>query len=441
MNSILVIFVLIICWVLVLGQVRDSLSKGIVVCFLGYWSISLLLSLLNPSGLFNVSFRVYFILSVHLLLFIIGYTAIPNKYFKVSTNAGHYNVVSICKSVLFWGLFAGVLLFGISTLINQRAALALYTTGNVKVDPMNLLFEGSRLRYYLYDLLCVPFYYFSMALFSYLIFYQKGYLIHKIGLLILIVVYSLIGGGRVTILMILFYLIFFFFTGERIRKSNREIRKIKISLRTVIVIACIVLVLFGGMAYVTYVGRNGLEGFNQKELVDSSSDVADQILTYSLGPFRAFDYALAHPNIFFNSGYHFFRATFCGFDYFLSLVFGVFGLKFEPINYLSLSIMQDTPIQVGDGIGFNYAYTSVIYPYIDLRFFGVCFYGLLFGYLCRYIIIKAYKKSSFYYLALLSFIFYMLMYTVFSNLFNKDYTVLYIFLLLYLARKDKKTCC
>lgn len=398
-----------------------------------------MLSVFNPSGLYVVSTRAYFLLLVHLLMFVLGYAIIPRQLFKIPATSGRYSVESICKSKFFWVLFWGVFLFGISTLINQRAALALYTTGNIKVDPMNLLFEGSRLRYYFYDLVCIPFYYFSMALFSFLFFYQKEKTIEKVQLLLLIVVYSLIGGGRVTIIMILFYFIFFIIAGDRIRASNREIKKRKISLRTIVLSTILVLSLFGGMAYVTYVGKNGLEGFNQKELVETSSDVMDQIVIYSLGPFRAFDYALNHPEVYFNSGYHFCRATFCGLDYFLSLVLGVFGIKIFPINYVSLSIMQENPIQVGNGIGFNYAYTSVIYPYIDLGFIGVCFYGLLFGYLCRFIIFKAYKKSSFYYLALLSFIFYMLMYTVFSNLFNKDFAVLYIILLLLMAKKEKKT--
>lgn len=441
MALLLVSFVLFLCWLLALDCVKDSLSRGILLCFLGYWTISLITSLFNPSGLYNVSIRTYFILLVHLLMFILGYIVLPSSECVISSKAGRYSIDSICTSKLFWLLYWSILIFGLITLINQRAALAFYTTGNIKVDPMNLLFEGSRLRYYFYDLVCTPFYYFSMALFSFLVIYQKRRRIEKIALFVLIIVYSLIGGGRVTIIMILFYLLFFFIAGDRISSSNYEIKKKRISIKTILLSTLIVVFLFGGMAYVTYIGKNGLEGFGQKEFIETSNDVVDQLVVYSLGPFRAFDYALNHPEVYFNSGYHFVRATFCGFDYLVSLALGVFGIHYSPINYLSLSIMQENPIQVGNNIGFNYAYTSVIYPYIDMGFIGVCFYGLLFGYLCRLIIVKAYKKSSFYYLALLSFIFYMLMYTVFSNLFNKDFSVIYIVLLLYLAKKEKRIIC
>ena len=231
---------------------------------------------------------------------------------------------------------------------------------------------------------------------------------------------------------------FIYFAGDRIHTSNNEIRPIRISPKSIIVGALVVGVLFFGMVYVTYIGQHGIDGVDSKDFQDTSGHFVNQILVYSLGPFRAFDYALSHPSLYFNSGYHFFRATFCGFDYFVSLVCGVLGFHFTPVNYFTLSIMQDTEIMVGNDLGFNYAYTSVLYPYMDLGVVGVCCYGLLFGFLCRKMILLSYKKSSFYYLALLGFVFYMLMYTVFSNLFNKDYTVLYLALLLYLANKNKR---
>lgn len=412
------------------------MSKGVIVCFLGYWSLSLVLSTFNPSRLYDVSASTYFILLLHLLLFVVGFSIIPPKSFKVHLNAGRYDVSSICNSWLFWVLFLVIVLFGVHLLITQSAVLAFYSTGNIKTDKLELLFEGSRLKYYFYDLICTPFFYFSMALFSYLLFYQKRMIHVKLALLTLIIIYSFIGGGRATVMLIVFFLLFFYFSGNRIHTSNSEVTPIKITLKSFLLGFLIVGVIVSGMVYVTYIGQHGLNGVDIQEFQETSGEFANQIIVYSLGPFRAFDYALNHPLLYFNSGYHFCRVTFSGLDYFLSLVSGVLGFPFTPINTISLSILQGNDIMVGHDLGFNFAYTSVIFPYMDLGIAGVCIYGLLFGYLSRKFILLSYKKSSFYYLALLGFVFYMLMYTIFSNGLNKDYAILYIALLLYLAKKD-----
>lgn len=438
MEFIIVVFTLVITWGLALGRVKDTLSKGIVFCFLGYWSLSLILSTFNPSSLFNVSISAYILLLAYVLFFVVGFSSFHPKNFKVSANAGIFSIDGICNSWLFRILYILVVSFGIKTLIIQRVALAFYSTGNIKIDPMNLLFEGSRLQYYFYDLICLPFYYFTMALFSYMIFYQKSYRLTKMALLLLIVVYSLIGGGRATVILVAFFLVFFLFSGERISATNSNIKRRKISLKAIIISLIVGLFLFFGMVYITYIGLYGIGHVDANDFFDTSGMLVDQILVYSLGPFRAFDYALSHPEIFLKSGFHFIRASFCGFDYLLSLVFGVLGFPFVPINYDTMSVMQDLSIDVGNNISFNYAYTSVLYHYIDFGAIGVCFYGFLFGYLCRKIVLLSYMKSSFYYLVLLSFIFYMLMYSIFSSFFNKDFTVLFIVLLFLMAKKEKR---
>lgn len=435
MNLVLVIISLFFLWVIVRSNVQDKVSKRVIYCLILYWIISLAISTFNPLGLYNVSTTTYILLLLNVFAITIGYCTVGESKDYLYPDKRSFCIDEVIKSYSFWIIFIIVFIFGIYTIRNQYAALLYYTAGNLKVDPMGLLFQGSRFKYYFFNLFCTPFYYSCMAIFSYCILYERKYVKSIIALLALIFVYSFIGGGRVTVLFVAFYLLMMYFWGDRIHYSNNDIKAVHLSPKTIILFSIFAILLFGGMVYVTAVGISGISG--KLDLDGAYDELLTLFVTYSVGPFRAFDYALQHPDVYFGD-YCIGRASLGGLDYLLSLIAGVFGIHFTPVNYSTLTILQDTQIQVGKETSFNYAYTNAMYSYYDFGVLGIIIMGFLFGRFFRRVIKLCYNKSSIAYLILSCFSFYILMHTVFSNYFNKNFTVPLILVLLVLGNLSIK---
>lgn len=419
---------------LIKTTIKDIVSKKVIYCFLGYWMVSLLLSTLNLFNLYNVTITSYIYLLLNVISIVVGFCSLNIKH-RSNCNTEMINFEVVFSSKIFWMLFAVVLLFGIETLRTQFAVLLYYTTGNIKVDPMGLLFNGSKFKYYFFNLFCTPFYYICMGLFAFLLLYARSKKKTMLALFLLVFVYSFIGGGRVSIMFIAFYVLMFYFWGDRIHLSNGNIKPIHITFKTIVFSIIAVCVLFFGMTIVTALGQTGFS--DSLDLESAYTSLMEQVVVYSVGPFRAFDYAIQHPNIYFHD-YYYGRASFCGFDYVVSLICGVFNCWFVPINYVTQSVLQETTIFVGKDIPFNYAYTNTMYSYYDMGVFGIIFFGFLFGRFYRYVIKLCYVKSSVFYFLLSCFTFYILMHTVFSNYFNKSFTVPLILTLLILGKLNFK---
>lgn len=394
--------------------------------------LTLGMSTFNLFNLYEVSFRAYIYLLLNVFSIIFGFCSYSNTQSFRTYDPQPFDFDQVLKSKHFWGIFLVVLVFGIITLRTQFGVLLMYTTGNIKVDPMGLLFQGSKLKYYFFNLFCTPFYYVCMALFSYCLLYERYRLKTILALLALVATYSFIGGGRVSVMFIVFYLLMFYFWGERINYSNSRIKPIRISLKTLLYSSALGVVLFFAMTFVTAMGQSGLS--SNLDLKEAYNSLMKQFVVYSLGSFRAFDYALQHPGMYFGD-YCYGRATFCGLDYLLSLVGGVVGMGFTPINYQTQSILQETSIPIGLDETFNYAYTNAMYSYYDLGVVGIIVIGFLMGRFYRWVIRLCYNTSSVSYLILSCFTFYILMHTVFSNYFNKNFTVPLIKVLIYYGKR------
>lgn len=434
MDLILILVVLFFLIALIKVKVYDYASKMVIYCFLGYWMTSLIVSTFNFFDLYEVSTRAYVYLLINVISIVIGYVSVGKRHDFCLPSLRPIRFDAIFRSKVFWVLFLVVLLFGFETLRAQFAVLLVYSTGNIKIDPMGLLFEGSKVKYYFFNLFCTPFYYVCMGLFAYFLLYERHRKIPLILLACLVIIYSLIGGGRVSIMFIAFYLMMFFFWGERINKSNPSVKQIHISFKTILIACIVAALLVVGMTFVTALGMSGLSG--ELNMNEAFTSLMKQIVVYSVGPFRAFDYALQHPSLYFHD-WCWGRATFCGLDYLLSLAGNVFGIPFTPINYETLSILQDTTIDIGKDESFNYAYTNTMYSYYDFRLLGIVLIGFLMGRFYRYVIWLCCTKSSPYYFLLSCFTFYILMHTVFSNYFNKNFTIPLILILLILGKKQK----
>lgn len=428
MTLILVLFCFISLWIIVRSFIHDKVSKRVIYCFIFYWIISLSISTFNPYNLYAVSTKSYVLLLLNVFSITIGYCTVGNTADFSLSKKEVLNFDIIFKSKIFWIMYIVILIFGINTFRTQYTALMFYTTGNLKLDPMGLLFHNSKLQYYFFNLICTPYYYACMALFSYCILYERSRYKSEIALLLLVLVYSFIGGGRVSVFFIAFYLMMFYFWGDRIQKSNNKIKQINISIKTIILSIIFAGILIFGMVFVTAVGQTGLS--SELDLKEAYNSLINQFIIYSIGSFRAFDYALQHPDTYF-SDYCFGRASLCGLDYLLSLIGGVVGIHFTPINYQTLSVLQNNTIPIGHEQYFNYAYTNAIYAYYDFGGVGIVVIGFIMGRFFRRVIWLCYKKSSIAYFIMSCFTFYILMHTVFSNYFNKNYTVPFI-LILYL---------
>ena len=163
---------------------------------------------------------------------------------------------------------------------------------------------------------------------------------------------------------------------------------------------------------------------------EGTRSLNETFLSYSVWPFRAFDYALSHDYIGKAGGYQYGRASFCGMDFLLSSFLKRFGIKYQSSREITNGYLQGTQIAISKDKTMNYSYTNAIYHYYDFGVIGIIIFPFLFGLFCRYVIKRFYKERSLSLLAILTFLYFIAMHTVFSWYFNKPFTLLYIILLL-----------
>jgi len=138
------------------------------------------------------------------------------------------------------------------------------------------------------------------------------------------------------------------------------------------------------MVYLTFARifslEMGLDALQDGELVGLAGEAfLGNVWVYSVGPFRALDYALSHPSIF---GFHFGRLTFAAVDEMIGIPIRMIGFDYPIMNRQIGAIIQDEIIFIGTS-DFNALYTSVLRFYYDFGVLGVAVLSFLFGAVLR----------------------------------------------------------
>lgn len=420
--------------------IKDEFSRLIIFTFLGYWLLSLLVSSMNPYGLYSVSSKSYLLILLHLLMFVFGYglISIKKQHIAKIPSTMEQDISSLFSNKIFILTLFFSIFFVFSVLRHQFLVLAtnLYSTGNLKVDILELMFGGSRLKYYYYSLVCSILEVILYSIVSFLLIYKRKSIKTILIILLFIIPMAFIGGGRISAMMIVFYMLISFYSAS-LQNGTQTIKQF-ISIKWIIIFTLLLLAVFIAMTYITFLGGGYGEIFDFSSFKDASNALLRQFVTYSVGPFRAFDQSLQNHNYFYSSMPFCGRATFGGADYLLNLVFSVLGISYNPVNAETVNLVQETIIAVGPQDEFNYAYTILYYYIQDFGVIGVLFFPFVFGAIIRYFIFSyTYRGRTLAMFCLIAFSFYGMIHSVFANVLTTPYAIILILLLLFLDRKSR----
>lgn len=120
-----------------------------------------------------------------------------------------------------------------------------------------------------------------------------------------------------------------------------------------------------------------------------------------------------------------------GIDNLLKLVIHYLGGSYTIAHDEIGHLLQNSKISVGNGIIFNYAYTNIIFHYLDFGYVGVLLFPFLYGFIVRYSIYKFTQKPTLLTLGIMIYLVYISMFNIFSWEFQKPSSIIYVLLLLF----------
>jgi oligosaccharide repeat unit polymerase len=239
--------------------------------------------------------------------------------------------------------------------------------------------------------------------------------------------YSLIGGGRTAFLVFFMALLFSLFLCRDIFYRKH---KIVLSKFTYIFILFFGIVSYATMSFLTAFILDGDFTFNMDSFLYGSGEFNKTFITYSILPFRLFDYGLSN-NYLDNIGYQYGLSTLDGLNRYMAMFLNRINIKIPIVSETTTMFFQDTWIRVGKDTVANYAYTNAMYHYLDFGVFGIFLFPFLFGLFFRVLIKRFYVSFSVPLYCLLFYLFYVLIHTVFSWHINKVYALGFVIIMTY----------
>ena len=415
---------------LVIKRIGDGASRRLAFVYVSYWCASLAACCINPYGIsYKVEDSTYFLLLGHVLSFLVGFmmVKIPTPYFSSNVNIG---LSTLLNNKLFIGLF--LLCFGFIVFMakSQVEALVFYSMSEIRGDIVEILLEGDFIASLIYSLIATPFYHFCMAVLFYMLFFERRWL-YILLLFIYTLFFSFIGGGRNQYMTFGYYALGLYIIKDLIISSlNGKMLKYVISFKMRMAALSLIVLVVIGMAITTSL-RRGLESNNE-----ALASLGFTFVSYSTFPIVCFDYALSKKE--YERDFFWGLATINGTEKLISRFASRFTGKKEKIVYSSTTeTLQEDRFTLSPGITWNYAFTSCIYYYWDLGFWGVLCIPLVLGYLVRLSIRHMYRNLNFYSISLFIFVSYCMYMSVFSGTLHKNYAIFYILFLIVVSSRCK----
>ena len=417
MTAYIVLFFLLMV-VLVWFLVRDKLSQKTIIVYLSWWTLWLVISTLNPFGMFPVANRVYLLLLLNVFMFTLGFVLYGQirrrQKGRLLENGTFKRTVlnnSMFKLVLIVLLAAvGYLFFKYLAILNLKGAAGgrttLFEVGELFLNKYEIFFYGLAIKPFA-EVLAVVF-------ICLLIFKRKPLILTLCSAFIFI--YGAIGSGRMyyaSIVIFLGYVLYLkkqilstgIFELQPVKKATHEGAKRKFLLGVLLLLVVLL------MAFIT-AQRLGYSGSKGEVLLSGGREFFKQSVWYMTGSFRALDYALAQDYAGM-TGYFHGRATFAGFDGLVKIVVHGLGGTYESANNVIVPMIQETFL-ISPEIHYNFAYTNVLVHYLDFGIWGVAILPFLFGLFSRSMYCKFKETPTFPLLALIVCLFFSMMITVFK---------------------------
>lgn len=263
---------------------------------------------------------------------------------------------------------------------------------------------GSPLMMILYNNLIIPFSLFSMILFCFLLL-KQNYNFCFFLLCVFISIVFCIGFGKNMILMLLLQLFFISLIMYKVDlrslvgeyKSNFIIVKKLMGLGTFLIFITLLFSASRETGDFTAVFFNLEESFN---------NFMNETVIYMVGPFRALDYAVHNPPFLEHlGGITYGNSSIMGIDKLFDWIFSLVGIEYNSSYEQIGETLQEAKISINNEKGyFNFAFSSILYYYLDFRFVGVIIIPFFVGFILRFLIHKFNKYPSVPIFALIIFI-------------------------------------
>ena len=379
--------------------------------FLAFWCITLFLSNFNPFGLYDVSHRTYFLL----LLFVISFCG--GVFSCKSLQIQHINCMDfslLIERIIINKYFLLIIIFLDAVLlhlyIKEQAILSIYSVADVRVNLDELLYEGNSFLGLIRNMFILPLIPILSFLGTYLLMYNRKRLIPLFLILFFVVVSALLGGSRGGILKIAVYCVFMItckcIFNNKQNKSSFFLQFLKLS--PIIIIILVV------MSNMTAQREFDMHGFSWEGIKLGSESLAKHFVVYCVGPFRALDYSLNNNYLEIVDGYKWGKCSLGFIDGMLSLVLNSLGIGYQPAYRPLAKLVQENWIYVGAGESFNFAYTALLFYYIDLGVLGIIIFPFIFGRIVSALFNKFVITCNPMILVLLSYLFTIMIDTIFT---------------------------
>ena len=387
---------------------KDLLARRVALLFLLIWCFLLVLSVFNPYNLKPVRPLTYLYLCTFVIMVLIGmnistarvsYRTVPS-YSKASlafnhlaTNKWMLVVVVIADAFLLFFCLK------LRELLETMSALDYRNTGGLQND----LFGGNSLIGLTYTFLVTPMTFFANVFFAYLILFNRKASLPISLYALFIILRSYLESQRSGLVDVFIFIIFFVFCCPFFMsgKSNK-----KLAIKNIILIGAVSVISFALLSFMTNQRLNNENTFSMSAVYDGVGDTCNHLVLYSIGPFRAFDYALINHYTDRLGGHSYGLSTLGFVDYSLQLVSNNLGINYDTANGRIYKLLQDNWISIPHN--FNFAYTAVFNFYMDFGFLGILVIPFVLGCILKRFIVKFTHTSNPIALLVVAYIFYVL---------------------------------
>lgn len=424
----ILIFITIIFFSIIKWGLNDRTSRFFGYSFLFYWFGSLIISTFRPFGLYQISDFTYCLLILGGSSFLFGMVFPGNK--RIVENNKEDMASKFSDKIMSNKYVMAFLLVLTLYLMSHLGSAMFYSQvygGAARVNLSDEVFSNDKLFVYVYNYIgFVCFHFFNFIFWESVMQFHKKYIINIFLVLVYLLTFGLLNGGRNVAMITFLYMMFLFMYNHKF--------SLKINLRSLIIIIAGSIITLYAISSITSYRKYGSYEMSAQETSEGMEESEERVISYSTLPFVLLDRAIQKDYYSTLEAPYFGRATFSGIDE-ITHFFLRYLINYERTSEKIVKYVQDNSYPVSTIREANYAYTGLLYHYLDFGVIGIVIFPLLFGIILRCIIHSFNKDKNLYLLILLAFCYYMMLHSVFTCYFIKSWVLFYITLLMYLAKR------
>lgn len=406
----------------------DSLSRKLLTFYIVVWWYTVFFSRLQLYGMIPIDESVTWLLIIHVVTFVIGYTlcASNNGVKKISLSFSKelldYEVKRIMNSKWFIILLLLLTAYVLGKLVVFYQQVVVLSAID---DLRDSYYEGKMYGsdfVLMNSLLLSPMNVICSVLWSYALFRKRNWVF--VVMTVFLFANNSLVGGRIGYAFIMFVLLLIVvLPGIKVRKYIPII--LVVFLGVYFILSFVTAARFEGDATISIsnLKENGFEETNK------------QIVLYTTGPVAAFNVSLEEHFSERIGGYKYGGLVGASILHLAYMVLNKLGLPFHQPIFDYSDLIQDQWISIGP-TGWNALYTSANFYYLDSGVLGVILYPFIFGLIFCWAVKLFFKTQSIWHLFLLSFVWQMVCFSIMNFNFTSSFSLIMCLVFYYLGKKN-----